>query len=103
MALGVSYLRYMTLPIGRPRGLKPDGPEMRRLRVDRGVTVTEMAIRIGMHPKSLSRIECQGRRISDVYASRLAKALSIPGERITVDDITVSDGAGSGAETKIPA
>jgi transcriptional regulator with XRE-family HTH domain len=93
----------MTLPIGRPRGLTPDGPEIRRLRVDRGVTVTEMAIRIGMHPKSLSRIECQGRRISDVYASRLAKALSIPGERVTVDDITVSDGIGSGAETKIPA
>jgi transcriptional regulator with XRE-family HTH domain len=93
----------MSLPIGRPRGLTPDGPEIRRLRVDRGLTVTELAVQIGYHPKSLSRIECQGRRLSDVYASRLAKALSIPDERVTVDDITVNDDNESDAETKVPA
>ncbi len=90
----------MSLPTGRPRGLAPDGPKIRRLRVDRGLTVTELAVQVGYHPKSLSRIECQDRRISDVLASRLARALSIPGERVTVDDITVSGGTESEPEPK---
>ena len=93
----------MTLPIGRPPGLAPDGPKIRRLRVDRGLTITELAIQIRYHPKNLSKVERQNQRISDVIASRLAKALSIPDERVTVDDITVSDDDESGAETKIPA
>ena len=93
----------MTLPIGRPPGLAPDGPKIRRLRVDRGLTVTELAIQIRYHPKNLSKVECQCKPISDVTASRLARALSTPDELITVDDITVSSDIVSGAETKIPA
>lgn len=94
-------LRHMTLPTGRPRGLTPDGPEIRRLRVGLGLTVTELAVQIGYHPKSLSRAECQGKRISDVTASRIARALGVAVEDIASrgdDDDDESD-----AETKIPA
>ncbi|HEX5567031.1 MAG TPA: helix-turn-helix transcriptional regulator [Streptomyces sp.] len=93
----------MTLRPGRPPGLIPDGQKIRSLRVDQGVTLTEMALRIGYHPKNLSKVERQDKALSDVIASRLAKALSTPDEPITVADITVSDGTGSGGETKIPA
>ena len=78
----------MTLPTGRPRGLEADGPEIRRLRVERGLTQTELAVQVGYHPKSLSRVECQGRRISDVTASRLARALGVE-----VKDIATPPGA----------
>jgi transcriptional regulator with XRE-family HTH domain len=93
----------MTLRPGRPPGLTPDGQKIRSLRVDQGVTLTELAIRIGYHPKNLSKVELQGKAISDVIASRLAKALSTPDERVTVDDITASDDVESEPEPKVPA
>ena len=72
----------MTRPPGRPRGLTPDGEKIRDLRVDHGLTAPELAAQIRVHPDSIALWE-KGNRISDVYASRLAKALGV-----TVGDIT---------------
>ena len=71
----------MTRPTGRPRGLTPDGEKIRSLRVDHGLTARELATQIRVHPDSISLWE-KGNRISDVYASRLARALGV-----TVPDI----------------
>jgi transcriptional regulator with XRE-family HTH domain len=69
----------------------PDGPEIHRLRVDRGLTTAQVAARVGLHPRTINAFEGQYRRISDVTASRLAKALSTPDDTVTVEDITDGD------------
>ena len=71
----------MTRPPGRPRGLTPDGTKIRSLRVDHGFTAVQLAAQICVHPDSIALWE-KGNRISDVYASRLARALGV-----TVPDI----------------
>jgi transcriptional regulator with XRE-family HTH domain len=81
---------------GRPRGLTPDGEKIRRLRVDRGLTTAELAAQVGRHPQSIRHSE-RGGSISDVFASRLARALGISVKDLLADD------TGSDAETKVPA
>jgi DNA-binding XRE family transcriptional regulator len=76
-----SYLRHMSRPPGRPRGLTPDGPKIHSLRIDRGLTIRQLAAQICVHKDSISQWE-KGRPISDVYASRLAKALGVEVEDI---------------------
>jgi transcriptional regulator with XRE-family HTH domain len=71
----------MTRRTGRPPGLTPDGTKIRSLRVDKGLTARELATQIRVHPDSIGQWE-KGRPISDVYASRLARALGV-----TVGDI----------------
>jgi transcriptional regulator with XRE-family HTH domain len=83
----------MTPRLGRPPGLTPDGPKIRSLRVDQGVTLTELGLRIGYHPKNLSKVERQGKPLSDVIASRLAKALGVE-----VADIASPPGDDTGSE-----
>ncbi len=67
----------MTQRMGRPPGLTPDGPEIKRLRVDLGLTAAQLALRVGLHPKTVMAIESADQRVSDVTASRLAKALGV--------------------------
>jgi len=71
----------MTRPPGRPRGLTPDGTKIRSLRVDHGFTAVQLAAQIRVHPETIRQWE-KDRPISDVYASRLARALGV-----TVPDI----------------
>ena len=66
----------MTQRTGRPRGLATDGPEIRRLRVELGLTAEEVGTRIGFHAESVRRAE-RGGPIGDVFASRLASALGV--------------------------
>ena len=82
---------------GRPPGVRPDGPKVRSLRVDRGLTAAELGARVGYSEDAIWLAE-RGGNIGGVFASRLAKALSTPDERVTVDDITVSE-----PEPKAPA
>lgn len=72
---------------GRRPGIRPDGDEIRRLRVDRGFTATELGAKIGYSPYAVWAAE-RGDGISDVLASRIAKALSTPDETVTVAGIT---------------
>lgn len=88
---------------GNPRGLTPDGPKIRKLRVDRGLTVVQLAEAVGRMPLTVRKIELYSFRTSEVTASRIARALSLPAERVTVDDITVSDDIESEPEPKVPA
>jgi DNA-binding XRE family transcriptional regulator len=81
----------MTKRRGRPRGLRPDGPEIRRLRVGLGLTTGQVGDKIGFHPESIRQAEA-GRPIGDVFASRLARALGVQ-----VEDIA------SEPEPKVPA
>jgi DNA-binding XRE family transcriptional regulator len=82
---------------GRPRGLTPDGPKIRRLRVGLGLSAAQLAPRVGLHPKTVMAIESTSRPVSDVTASRIARALGV-----SMSDITDYD-TGSDVETKIPA
>lgn len=79
----------------RHPGLQPDGRKIRQIRIDRGITVTDLAARIGRHRESVYWLERQqprrARRISDVFASQLARALSTPDEPVTVADILAED------------
>jgi DNA-binding XRE family transcriptional regulator len=75
--------------MSRQPGLRPDGPKIRQLRVDRGITVTDLAKRIGRHKDTIWGVEGEKKRaMSDVLASQLAKALSTPDDPVTVEDIT---------------
>lgn len=82
--------------IGRPRGLTPDGPEIKRRRVALGLTTAELAARTGCAPQTVRQTE-RGLRLSDVLASRIAKALGA-----TIEDIT-DYGRASEPEPKVPA
>jgi transcriptional regulator with XRE-family HTH domain len=83
----------MAKRLGRPPGLTPDGQKIKRLRVGHGWTGPQLAAQIGRHPESVRRAEA-GRPISDVFASRLARALGV-----RMSDITDYDAAGSEPET----
>jgi transcriptional regulator with XRE-family HTH domain len=83
----------MAKRLGRPPGLTPDGPKIKRLRVGLGWTVPQLAAQIGRHPESVRRAE-GGRPIGDVFASRLARALGV-----TMRDITDYDEDESEPET----
>ena len=67
----------MARQMGRPRGLNPNGPAIRRHRVGLGLTAEQVADRIGCSPKTVMGFESQYRRISDVTASRLARVLGV--------------------------
>ena len=85
---------------GRPPGLTPDGPKIRRLRVQLGLTVRQVADRICFTPQTVRHSE-KGRNVSDVFVSRLSKVLGV-----SMSDISNwprSDDIESDAETKIPA
>jgi transcriptional regulator with XRE-family HTH domain len=83
---------------GRPPGVTPDGPKIRQLRVARGLTSKEIAAQVRYDPQSIRHAE-RGGRISDVFASRLAKALGV-----SMSDITDWDGGiESEPEPKVPA
>jgi DNA-binding XRE family transcriptional regulator len=84
---------------GRPPGLTPDGPKVRSLRVDLGLTTAQLAERVGVHPQSIRHAE-KGRPVSDVTASRLARALGVE-----LNDIASppGDDIESEPEPKVPA
>jgi ribosome-binding protein aMBF1 (putative translation factor) len=79
--------------LGRPPGLILDGPEIYRLRIDRGFTVAELAAQIRRHPECVRRAE-RGGPVSDVITSRIAKALGV-----SMSDITGRAGDESDPET----
>jgi DNA-binding transcriptional regulator YiaG len=67
---------------GRPRGLTPDGAEIKRIRVEElRLSTAELAARIGRDPQTVRHAE-RGGRISDVIASRLAFELGVDVSRI---------------------
>lgn len=85
---------------GRPRGLTPDGEKIHRLRIELGLTTRQVADRICCTPQTVRHSE-MGRRVSEVFVSRLSKVLGV-----SMSDISNwprSDDSESGAETKIPA
>ena len=61
---------------GRPPGLTPDGPKIRRLRIERGLTAVQVAGQIGYDAQSVRAAE-RGIRVGHVLASRLARALGV--------------------------
>lgn len=85
---------------GRPPGLTPDGPKIRRLRVHLGLTTGQVAERICFTPQTVRHSE-KGRRVSDVFVSRLSKVLGV--SMSDISDWAGDDDIESGAETKIPA
>jgi DNA-binding XRE family transcriptional regulator len=82
---------------GRPPGLKTDGPKIRRLRVEHGLTKVELAARLGLNEESIRRAE-RGGPLGDVTTSRLAKALGV--RMSDISDWTGGDDTGSEPEPK---
>jgi transcriptional regulator with XRE-family HTH domain len=67
---------------GRKPGLRTDGPEIKRLRVRLGLTTEQLGAQTGHHAESIRRAQ-KGGPISDVFASRLARALGVSMRDIT--------------------
>lgn len=66
---------------GRPPGRTLDGPKIRQMRTDQGLTAMDVAIKVRCDPESVRRAE-RGGRVSDVFTVRLAKALGVAVEEI---------------------
>jgi transcriptional regulator with XRE-family HTH domain len=72
--------------LGRPPGYKPNGPEIRRLRVEvHGLTAAELAAKVRYSEDSVWAAE-RGQNIGDVLTNRLAKALGVQVKDITDPD-----------------
>jgi transcriptional regulator with XRE-family HTH domain len=85
---------------GRPPGLKTDGPKIRRLRTEAGLTMRQLADQISVNQESVRRAE-KGGPVGGVTTARLARALGVSMRDISNwpgDDDDMSD-----AETKVPA
>jgi transcriptional regulator with XRE-family HTH domain len=63
---------------GRPPGFKTDGPKIRSLRVDLGLSATQVGARVGCDAQTVRRAE-RGGPIDHVFASRIAKVLGLDG------------------------
>ena len=78
-ALRVSPEQLAPLMPSRPT---PLGRELRRLRLQRGLSLRKLAGRIGDHPPTVSDYERGGRRLQRRHVAALAKALGISEQRI---------------------
>jgi transcriptional regulator with XRE-family HTH domain len=63
----------------------PDGEKIRKLRIERGLSPTELATEIRRHPQTIRRIE-GGRqsRVGELLISQIATALDTKVDKITV-------------------
>ena len=66
----------MTQRTGRPRGVTPDGPKIKRLRVELGLTATEVAFRIRCDPQTVRRAE-RSQPTGAVFTGRIAQVLGV--------------------------
>lgn len=84
---------------GRPPGLNTDGEKIRRLRIEHGLTMRQLAAQISVNQESVRRAE-KGGPLGGVTTARLARALGV-----TMRDISdwPGDDSESDAETKVPA
>lgn len=65
--------------------VRPNGPEIRRLRSLRGWQARNLAERIGRHPKSIGKLE-RGGTASLVLISQIARALGVDPSRIILPE-----------------
>lgn len=63
-------------------GDQPDGPAIRRLRIQRKLRLAPAADLVGCHPKTLSRIERGVRGASPVMLQQIADAFGVKPEQI---------------------
>jgi transcriptional regulator with XRE-family HTH domain len=77
--LSVSYMPPMPT-------VRQNGPAIRAFREIRGLTVDELAERIGLSSSGLRNVELENRGLTKVKANRLCAALSIPLTAIDRDD-----------------
>jgi transcriptional regulator with XRE-family HTH domain len=66
---------------GRPPGFATDGPKIRSLRVDLGLTATEVGAKVGCDAQTVRRAE-RGGPIDPVFASRIARVLGLAAKDI---------------------
>jgi transcriptional regulator with XRE-family HTH domain len=66
----------MTKRTGRPTGFATDGPKIRSLRVELGLTATEVGAKVGCDAQTVRRAE-RGGPIHPVFASRIARVLGL--------------------------
>jgi len=63
------------------------GRELRDLRTRRGLTMVQLAAKVGRHPQSIRRLETgSGKLASEVFANQLANALGADLAEFTVTD-----------------
>jgi len=65
--------------------VKPNGPEIRRLRSLRGWGARDLAQKIGRHPRSVANAE-RGQTVSLVLASQIAHALGVDPRKVILSE-----------------
>lgn len=61
---------------GRPPGFATDGPKIKNLRVDLGLSATQVGAKVGCDAQTVRRAE-RGGPIDPVFASRIAKVIGL--------------------------
>lgn len=66
--------------------VRQDGSRIREIRVRRGLTIPQLARKIGRWPQTLSNVELENRDVSLVMLNQIANALGVePAELIRPD------------------
>ncbi|TDP94027.1 helix-turn-helix transcriptional regulator [Labedaea rhizosphaerae] len=72
---------------------KPNGTQIRKRRIERGLTTGQLAARVGFaNEGSLRNIESRGDAVSEIKLHRIARELGV-----SVDEILAAEGAGPGS------
>jgi transcriptional regulator with XRE-family HTH domain len=77
----------------------PNGAQIRRRRIERGLTTAQLAARVGFtNEGSLRNIESRGDVVSEIKLHRIARELGVAVGEILADD-RASVGSGSAGRT----
>lgn len=71
--------------MARTRGIIPNGRKARRYRIEAGLTVVELAARIGCNRQTIYQLETNRRPTSEIFIVKLAMALGVKPPDILAD------------------
>ncbi|HET9974897.1 MAG TPA: helix-turn-helix transcriptional regulator [Streptosporangiaceae bacterium] len=66
----------MSKRTGRPPGFATDGPKIKSLRIELGLSATQVGAKVGCDAQTVRRAE-RGGPIDPVFASRIAKVIGL--------------------------
>jgi len=80
-----SYFLNMTRPRGRPAGVKPAGSQIRRLRLERGWSAGDLAVRVKRGRSTIHHVE-NGRPTDILLIHKLASVFGVKPDDLVDDE-----------------